>query len=330
MIQRTNETQSVDKKICIVDGCEDKAANRNRYCSTHSYRIRYFGEPNPTHLIDPKITGHIVCRKCKKQKPVSEYKEVEGRKFGYYKTCNDCCEEHREIVNARDRIRRKIENPDLSPRGRRGDEKVVMIPYPLANPKPLVVKVVKLCSVDGCDRESRPDGAMCNRHHHRIRKYKTLDPIGFNDGKRICPVCNKEKTYDEFVSEVAKKINPTICNLCRKKESRKRHREKEKQRNPEKYKARQNVRRRNREAKIKINGGRHTASDILNLLSAQKYKCAVCKKSISKDYHVDHVMPLALGGSNAKDNLQLLCPLCNKSKHAKHPVDFMQELGFLI
>lgn len=36
------------------------------------------------------------------------------------------------------------------------------------------------------------------------------------------------------------------------------------------------------------------------------------------------------GGANDKSNIQLLCPHCNLSKGAKHPVDFMQERGMLL
>lgn len=66
------------------------------------------------------------------------------------------------------------------------------------------------------------------------------------------------------------------------------------------------------------------------LMSLQKGRCAVCTKSLKgTSPHLDHVMPLALGGSNTDDNAQLLCPSCNSRKNAKHPVDFMQERGFL-
>lgn len=75
--------------------------------------------------------------------------------------------------------------------------------------------------------------------------------------------------------------------------------------------------------------GKHTGNDIKSLLSLQRGKCAACKSKLSK-YHVDHINPLSLGGSNDKSNLQLLCPGCNLRKHAKHPVKFMQELGFLL
>lgn len=62
----------------------------------------------------------------------------------------------------------------------------------------------------------------------------------------------------------------------------------------------------------------------------QGWKCVVCKVSIKNKYHVDHIMPLALGGEHKKENIQLLCPSCNLSKHAKHPVDFMRQRGFLL
>jgi len=38
-----------------------------------------------------------------------------------------------------------------------------------------------------------------------------------------------------------------------------------------------------------------------------------------KSFHLDHIMPLALGGMHEDANLQLLCSGCNLSKGAKHP-----------
>jgi 5-methylcytosine-specific restriction endonuclease McrA len=66
------------------------------------------------------------------------------------------------------------------------------------------------------------------------------------------------------------------------------------------------------------------------LLKLQRGKCACCGKDLSAGYHLDHNMPIALGGTNTDDNIQLLCPTCNLQKHAKHPVEFMQSRGFLL
>lgn len=76
--------------------------------------------------------------------------------------------------------------------------------------------------------------------------------------------------------------------------------------------------------------GSHTAADIANLMKLQRGKCVVCKCDIRKSFHVDHVQPLAKGGSNDRDNLQLLCPPCNKRKHARDPIEFMNKQGYLL
>ena len=87
---------------------------------------------------------------------------------------------------------------------------------------------------------------------------------------------------------------------------------------------------RNRRAMVKRCEGSHTADDIQWLLTTQRYKCAVCRQEIKHKYHVDHIEPLAKGGSNDKSNLQALCPTCNNQKHAADPIDFMQRKGFLL
>lgn len=86
-----------------------------------------------------------------------------------------------------------------------------------------------------------------------------------------------------------------------------------------------NTRARRREA-----GGKLSKGLTERLYKLQRGKCACCKKPLGDDYHLDHIMPIALGGSNTDDNIQLLRATCNQQKHAKHPVDFMQQRGFLI
>ncbi len=86
----------------------------------------------------------------------------------------------------------------------------------------------------------------------------------------------------------------------------------------------------NRRARKNSAGGTHTAQDIKRLFDLQRGKCSCCKTSINGGYHVDHIIPLALGGRNDRMNLQLLCPTCNLRKGAKHPQEFMQQQGFLL
>lgn len=85
-----------------------------------------------------------------------------------------------------------------------------------------------------------------------------------------------------------------------------------------------------RRARKRLIGGKHTAADLAAIYAAQKGKCAYCKVSIKTGRHADHIVPLALGGTNDKTNIQMLCAPCNLSKGAKHPIDFAQARGLLL
>jgi len=56
----------------------------------------------------------------------------------------------------------------------------------------------------------------------------------------------------------------------------------------------------------------------LNLFIERQGSCASCQSRIQagKSWDIDHVLPLALGGSNAPQNLQLLCKPCHIQKTA--------------
>jgi len=82
--------------------------------------------------------------------------------------------------------------------------------------------------------------------------------------------------------------------------------------------------------RFRKNGGKLSPDIVQRLFSLQKGKCPCCLKPLGDDYHLDHKMPLALGGSNTDDNMQLLRGECNLQKNAKHPIDFMQSKGFLL
>lgn len=87
--------------------------------------------------------------------------------------------------------------------------------------------------------------------------------------------------------------------------------------------------RENRRAK---ENGRKLSTDLpKKLFELQRGRCACCKSDLKKTkYHLDHKMPLSKGGANDDPNIQLLCPTCNSEKGAKHPIDFMQQKGFLL
>lgn len=76
--------------------------------------------------------------------------------------------------------------------------------------------------------------------------------------------------------------------------------------------------------------GAFTAKQLVELLAKQKGKCTICFCSIKNGYHVDHIKPLALGGSNWISNIQLLCRTCNLTKSSKDPFDFALSIGRLV
>lgn len=85
----------------------------------------------------------------------------------------------------------------------------------------------------------------------------------------------------------------------------------------------------NRRARKLMAGGTLSKGIKEKLFKLQRGKCPCCNKPLGNKYHLDHIMPLFLGGSNTDDNIQLLRAECNFQKNSKHPFDFMQSRGFL-
>lgn len=96
------------------------------------------------------------------------------------------------------------------------------------------------------------------------------------------------------------------------------------------YPERAATKERNKRALKRLNGGKHTVADVEQILKAQRNRCGCCRIKLGKKYHVDHIIPIARGGSNDRRNLQILCAPCNHSKYSRDPIEFMQSLGRLL
>lgn len=81
-----------------------------------------------------------------------------------------------------------------------------------------------------------------------------------------------------------------------------------------------------RRARVRQNGGVVKPEDIQLLLRSQNGLCWWCGDHVGNDYHVDHRVPLARGGSNDARNLCISCPKCNQSKHNKLPYEWNGRL----
>lgn len=73
--------------------------------------------------------------------------------------------------------------------------------------------------------------------------------------------------------------------------------------------------------------GKFTTQDIYSLRESQNDRCNGCNASlVMVGYQIDHVIPISKGGSNWPDNLQLLCPRCNRKKAAKMPHEWQDVI----
>lgn len=95
---------------------------------------------------------------------------------------------------------------------------------------------------------------------------------------------------------------------------------------PEHYKRNIRVSASRRKARELNAVGSFTQADIALQIKSQKGLCWWCGEPIGEDYHVDHRIPLAKGGTNNPNNLCIACPDCNRSKGAKLPHEFNGRL----
>jgi len=144
--------------------------------------------------------------------------------------------------------------------------------------------------------------------------------------ERFEEIANIKKEYNKrnFYKLSAKQKEWRNKNKTRVRISQKEWRKK----NPEKQANANHVRR----CRKLNNGGSFKPTDIFNIMIIQGSKCKYCKSDLILHgvgkYHIDHRIPLSLGGSNNPDNLQLLCPKCNLAKSSKHPDEYEQSIDF--
>ena len=77
----------------------------------------------------------------------------------------------------------------------------------------------------------------------------------------------------------------------------------------------------NRRARKLGSGSQLSSGIVKRLFSEQGGLCACCGKPLTA-YHLDHIVPLAIGGEHKDSNMQLLLPRCNMMKGAKHPDEY--------
>ena len=227
-----------------------------------------------------------------------------------------------------------------------------------------ISSVIKPCVKCGaCDRDKRGNCKPCSSASNKAWRAANPDKDKIrkqawhisNCGKdKVCPKCGATERYKNgackpcaikvrAVYELANAEKIKIRKAARRAENLEAARAKEAARraaNPKRnasnaaWKAANPEARRlhviNRRARKRAVGGQLSKGLTQKLFKLQKGKCACCKQPLGDDYHLDHITPLVLGGTNTDDNMQLLRSKCNLQKSTKHPVDFMQQRGFLL
>lgn len=154
---------------------------------------------------------------------------------------------------------------------------------------------------------------------------------------KACIECNKEKDLAsrssrlDYFKDYQKKNPEKAKAACAKYNEANREKRREQDRlrkqNPE-TKAKRAAYERARRQNKRAGGGDIKKSDIDFLYLSQKGCCASCVKKLDK-FHVDHIMPLYLGGNSDLTNLQILCPDCNLKKGKMHPQEWALKNGRL-
>lgn len=74
-----------------------------------------------------------------------------------------------------------------------------------------------------------------------------------------------------------------------------------------------------------------TSGERLLVYNKSKGRCAICGNFVPFDnFTVDHIIPLAKGGTNEIANLQCACDMCNRIKQDILPEDLMNKLVQII
>ena len=71
-----------------------------------------------------------------------------------------------------------------------------------------------------------------------------------------------------------------------------------------------------------------TQSEREEIYRRDHYRCCKCNKNLINHPElrvIDHILPLSKGGSNEKENLQLLCDECDKKKKDTIPVECQDQ-----
>lgn len=174
--------------------------------------------------------------------------------------------------------------------------------------------------------------AYQNARNHRLGPRPRTDKVRAQESARYhrrADAAAAERTAAKRAYEAANAEKITAANTAKRAAKAERKREymrRWRQANP----LIQATQSRTKKARRRHAEGHHTAADVLAIGDRQKWRCAWCRVPCRGAYHVDHIVPLAKGGSNWPDNLCIACPPCNMRKKDKLPNEWARANGRLL
>ena len=189
---------------------------------------------------------------------------------------------------------------------------------------------------------------VCGQEFPRTIEFWHKNPVEKDGLSRTCKECAKARARQRYRDNPARQIAQTkiwgIAHPDKVAESKRKytaaHREEERVRakkvrteQPEARRATQERYRLSHREAIKahshirrVSTGQFTADDLKRQIKVQNGKCWWCSKMLQEKYHVDHIIPIVKGGTNAPENICVSCPECNLSKGIKLPYEWIGRL----
>lgn len=248
-----------------------------------------------SHFTHPVKT----CPRCDVAKPLDEYYKMKCGKDGLQRTCKVCTKAVNDVWKAANKARIKERMAEYRSETRE-HRRIYNRSWERRNRD------------NNLERRRRWYVKNIHSEHLRDRKYKQANRARINLDRRETYHLRKERSNANSRAwyEANKSASSQRGKAWR-------------AANPHAARVHNGTRRSRR-------NGRLSGNIVARLMKLQRGMCACCRQPLGANYHLDHIMPLALGGTNTDDNVQLLRQRCNNQKHAKHPVDFMQSRGFLL
>lgn len=244
-----------------------------------------------------------LCCRCKKTKLLAEFGVCNSNKDGLNRRCRSC---HREGVYAshlKTVARNLSAGFQATPKAcvRCGEiTPVAGFHSNKANPDGLS-GICKFCAIKSARKHYHDDPA---RHYASSRAWTKANPKAARGYKQEWKNKNREYTRRAGREYMAQK-RPWLKAVHLKRM----------QEDPEYAAHKRMIGRRSRSKRRAMEKGSYSAGEWLLLCSMADGKCLRCGKP--KTLTVDHVMPIIMGGSNYRHNLQPLCLSCNVSKGAR-------------